>query len=144
AVLQAGRDAWEERVTVLELASGPSHPPSRLMNHHAIDWEVRQLHRPVVNFIREFRRWIDVHCVWRGNSLPSFGHAIGDTGVLVAGKSKADEPLAIELPPCLLQQRHPPPVVLDQVVVGGENLANAALIPDVPRNADFTLLDAPR
>src|SRR5204863_9888082 len=76
--------------------------------------------------------------------FPAFRHAVNSAGVLVAREAEADEPLAVELPPCLLQQRHPPPVVLDQVVVGGENLANAALIPDVPRNADFTLLDAPR
>ena len=59
------------------------------------------------------------------SSSQPLGTAIDDTRVLVAGEAEADEPLAVELPRRLLQQRHPPPVVLDQVVVGGEDVGDA-------------------
>jgi len=54
-------------------------------------------------------------------SHPS-GTPFFDVGVLVAGEAKADEPLAVELLRCLLQQRHPPPVVLIRLVGGRESL----------------------
>ena len=53
--------------------------------------------------------------------LPTLRHAVGDTGVLMAGEAEAYEPLAVKLPRCLFQECHPPPVVLNQVVVGGED-----------------------
>ena len=76
-----------------------------------------------------------------GPSLPTLRHAVGDAGVLVAGEAEADEPLAIELPRRLLQQRHPPPVVLDQVVVGGEDVGNALLMRLVERNVELSSVD---
>src|SRR5215813_2403876 len=60
-------------------------------------------------------------------ALPPFRHAMGDVGVFVAGEAEAGEPLAVKLPRCLLQQRYPPLVVLDQGVVGGEDVSNAVL-----------------
>ena len=54
-------------------------------------------------------------------------HAVHDAGVLVAGEAEADQPLAVQLQRRFLQQRHPPAVVLDQVVVGGENIGDALL-----------------
>ena len=47
--------------------------------------------------------------------------------MFAAGEAEADEPLPVKLPRRLLQQRHPPPIVLHQVVVGGENVGNTAL-----------------
>ena len=56
--------------------------------------------------------------------LPSLGGTIAGLHVFMAGESEADEPLAVEQPRRFLQQRNPLPVVLDQVVVGRDNLAN--------------------
>ncbi|KAF5425531.1 MAG: hypothetical protein C5S41_03810, partial [Candidatus Methanomarinus sp.] len=39
----------------------------------------------------------------------------------MAGEAEVNEPLPIEQPRRLLQQLNPPLVVLDQVVVGGED-----------------------
>ena len=50
---------------------------------------------------------------------PSLGQTINDLGVLMAREAEVDEPLAVEHPRRFLQQRYPPPVVLDQVVVRG-------------------------
>ena len=41
--------------------------------------------------------------------------------MFVAGEAEVNEPLPIEQPRRLLQQLNPPSVVLDQVVVGGED-----------------------
>jgi hypothetical protein len=54
-------------------------------------------------------------------SVPALGQAVDDLDVLMAGEAEVDEPLAVEQPRRLLQQRNPPSVVLDQVVVGGED-----------------------
>ncbi len=63
----------------------------------------------------------------RSNPLPPVGDAVDDLDVFVAGEAEVHEPLAVEPPRCLLQKPNPPPVALDQVVVGGEGLANAGL-----------------
>ena len=60
-------------------------------------------------------------------TLPPLRHAVGDAGVLVAGEAEADEPLAVELARRLLQQPHPSPVVLDQVVVAPERTCDPQL-----------------
>src|SRR5947209_19653682 len=65
--------------------------------------------------------------------VPPLGYAVGSAGVLVAGETEADEPLAIELSGRLLQQRQPPPVVIDEVVVGGEGVGDALLYNDQRR-----------
>ena len=54
--------------------------------------------------------------------LPAFGEAVDDLDVFVAGEAEVDKPFAVEQPRRLFQQRNPAPVVLDQVVVGGEGL----------------------
>src|ERR1035441_9497416 len=46
---------------------------------------------------------------------------------LVAGESEADEPLFVKQSRRLLQQRHPPAVVFNQVVVGCESISNSVL-----------------
>src|SRR5262249_39139331 len=45
----------------------------------------------------------------------------------MAGETKADEPLPVKLLRCLLQQRHPPPVIVDQIIVGREDVGDATL-----------------
>ena len=51
-------------------------------------------------------------------------HPLGTPSVirvlLMPGEAEVDEPFLVEQPRRLLQQLNPPPVVLDQVVVGGE------------------------
>jgi hypothetical protein len=59
----------------------------------------------------------------------------------MAGEAQADEPLAVELPRRLLQQRHPPPVVLDQVVERGEDGARAPLRPQARKTLKLQLTD---
>src|SRR5450830_618546 len=46
----------------------------------------------------------------------------------MAGEAEADEPLLVEATGHLLQNRDAPRVVLDQVVVGGEDGGDAALL----------------
>ena len=53
---------------------------------------------------------------WR--PFPSLRKTIDDLSMFVVGEVEADEPLAVEQPRRLLQQRNPPLVVLDQVIVG--------------------------
>ena len=53
-------------------------------------------------------------------SDPPIRQAVDDACLLMAGEAEADKPLLIQQSHRLLQQRHPPPVVFDQVVVGGE------------------------
>jgi hypothetical protein len=60
-------------------------------------------------------------------AFPSLRRAVGDAGVFVAGEAEADEPFSVKLSRCILQQRHPPPIVLDQVVVGGEDFSDSPL-----------------
>src|SRR6266699_732744 len=67
-------------------------------------------------------------------ALPSLRHAVHDASVFMAREAKAYEPLAIEPPRGILQERHPPPVVLDQVVVGGNDRYYATLNLHSPRN----------
>src|SRR5262245_11304214 len=59
--------------------------------------------------------------------LPPLRHAVGDMGVFVAREAEADEPFPVKLPCCLLQQGHPPTIVLDQVVVSREDVCDATL-----------------
>src|SRR5258708_7379729 len=51
-------------------------------------------------------------------ALPSLREAVDDPCMFVAGEAEADEPLAVKQARRLLQQRHPPSVVRDQVIVG--------------------------
>lgn len=66
--------------------------------------------------------------------------------MFVAREAESDEPFLVEFPRRLLQQRHPPPVVLNQVVVGGKRFddsflnrtvwnPNLQLMQDVPVDA---------
>ena len=71
----------------------------------------------------------DVHHGDCRRLLPPFRHPVGDGVVFVAGEAEANEPLLVELPRRLLQQPHPPPVVLDQVVVGGEDVSDSSFVP---------------
>src|SRR5205823_5357597 len=59
--------------------------------------------------------------------LPPLGHALRDARVLVAREPVVDKPLAVEQPRRIFEKRHPPPVVLDEVVVGGEDVGDAPL-----------------
>ena len=60
--------------------------------------------------------------------LPPLG-AVCYLDVFVAGEAEVDEPFTIEQPSAAFsQQRNPPPVVLDQVVVGGEDVGNFLLV----------------
>jgi hypothetical protein len=52
---------------------------------------------------------------------PPLGQAINDLDVFMAGEAEVDEPLAVEHPRRLLQQHDPLPVILDEVVIGGED-----------------------
>ena len=47
----------------------------------------------------------------------------------MAGKAEPDEPLPVELTRLMYQQYNPPPVVFDQIVVGGEDVGDTALFP---------------
>src|SRR5262245_16106015 len=60
-------------------------------------------------------------------ALPAFRHAVDDAGMLVARKAEADEPFPIKLSHRFFQQFHPPPVILDQVVVRGEDIRDLLL-----------------
>jgi hypothetical protein len=61
-------------------------------------------------------------------ALPALRHPFGGkAGVFVAGEAEADEPLFVKVTRRLLQQRHAAAVVLDQVVVGGEDIGYASL-----------------
>src|SRR5207302_2027706 len=128
AVLKAWRDSREERVAVAELAPGSALPLRGLLNDHTIGRQIRHLHRPMLLFVRQPCGRVDLNRFGRWHSLPPFRHAAGYASVLVAGEAEADEPLAVELPRRLLQDGHPPPVVLDQVVVGGEDIGDALLL----------------
>src|SRR5579871_846829 len=56
--------------------------------------------------------------VFKGNALPPARNDGARDRVFVAREAEADEPLFVKQPRRLLQQRHPPAVVFDQVVVG--------------------------
>ena len=60
-------------------------------------------------------------------AFPARRYAIGDPRAFVAGEAEADEPFLVQQSGRLLQEGHPPTVVLDQVVVGGENGGNSSL-----------------
>ena len=70
----------------------------------------------------------DVDNIIKAPSLPPLGEAVGDLDMFVAGEAEVDEPLAVKKSRRLLQQRNTPLVVLDQVVVGGDNLNEAFLL----------------
>jgi hypothetical protein len=56
---------------------------------------------------------------------PDFG--VDERHVLVAGEAEVDEPLLVQRPRHLLQDRDPPRVVLDQVVIGREDRGDPLL-----------------
>src|SRR5450756_13387 len=62
-----------------------------------------------------------VHCLKRGAFAPPLRHAVDNAGAFVAGELEADEPFFVEQARGLFQQSNPAAVVLDQVVVGGED-----------------------
>ena len=45
----------------------------------------------------------------------------------MAGEAEVNKPLLVEQPRRLFQQLNPPPIVLDQIVVGGEDGGDADL-----------------
>jgi len=59
--------------------------------------------------------------------LPPLGHAVLDFDMFMAGEAEVDEPLFVQKPRSLLQQLNPPPVVFDEVVVGGEDGGDTSL-----------------
>ena len=89
-----------------------NHPTFRQRGH----WHIRYDAFIVARSLRVY-----LEGVRRGQSLPPLGKAVDDLDVFVAREAEVDEPLAVEHPRRFLQQRNPAPVVLDQVVVGGEN-----------------------
>lgn len=90
-------------------------------------------------FLIYYKTWCTIIIVWGDSSteerhritdstpLPPLRHAVDDLDVLVTGKAEADEPLLVQQARRLLQQLNPPSVVLDHVVVGGEDGNNAVL-----------------
>src|SRR3569832_71288 len=97
------------------------------MNHHTVNWQVGHLNKPVFVFVRKRRPGIYLDSLGSGNTFPTLRNAFGDGGMFMAGEAEEDEPLAVELPRRVFQQRHPPPVVFDQIVVGGKNVGDALL-----------------
>ena len=61
------------------------------------------------------------------SNVPPLRHAVRDFSVLIAGKAQVHEPLFIQPLGRLLQQFDLLSVILNQVVVGGENVGDAAL-----------------
>ena len=59
--------------------------------------------------------------------IPPLGEAVYEFDVFVAGGAKVNEPFVVEQSRRLLHQRNPPSVVVDQVVIGGEDLSNLVL-----------------
>src|SRR5439155_12610580 len=59
--------------------------------------------------------------------LPFLRKALNDLDVFVAGEAESDEPFAVKHPRRFLLQRDAPPVVLDQVVVGGKDVGDSLL-----------------
>ena len=62
----------------------------------------------------------NLNYIAQSTPLPLLGEAVGDLEVFVAGEPEVNEPLAVEKTRRLLQQCNSPPVIVDQVVVGGE------------------------
>jgi hypothetical protein len=60
-------------------------------------------------------------------ALPPFRQAVDDPGVLAAWETEPDKPLPVKLPRCVFQQLHPPPIVLDQIVIGRKNISDPLL-----------------
>ena len=58
---------------------------------------------------------------------PPLRHSILNLDVLMPGEPQPHEPLLVEQPRCLFQQLNPPPVVFNQVVVGGEDVPDSFL-----------------
>jgi hypothetical protein len=71
--------------------------------------------------------------------VPHRRETSGNPDVFATGEAETDEPFAVKQPGRFLQQRNPPPVVLDQVVVGLEYACNAPLIPQLRANNGQTL-----
>lgn len=59
--------------------------------------------------------------------FPSLRHAVDGLRAGVAGKAEPDEPLAVNLSCCPFENCNPPPVILDEVIVGGEYVGDVAL-----------------
>src|SRR5579862_494239 len=88
--------------------------PRNIATHKISDWPWRRPSSNCAQVTEDLRR-------------PSVRHAVCDAGVLVAGEAETDEPLAVELSCHLFQERHSPPVVLDQAIVIGKDVYNALL-----------------
>ena len=71
--------------------------------------------------------------------LPTFRDSVDDVGMFMAGEAEADEPLLVEQSSRLLQQGHPPPVVLYQVIVRGEHIGDF-LLDRSRRNSDWQIV----
>ena len=67
-----------------------------------------------------------------GQRLACLDHPIGEAicgpDVFVTGETEVDEPLAVEQPRRPLQQRDPPPIALNQIIIGGEDLDKEILL----------------
>lgn len=79
-------------------------------------WNISILMRRICCFGRAATE--NIHNLKGGFPLPPLRDAVDDWGVLVAGEAEADKLFLVEQPCRLLQQLNPPPVVLDQGVVG--------------------------
>ena len=60
--------------------------------------------------------------------FPTLWDALYDCYLLVTGEAEVNEPLAIEKPRRLLQQRNPPSVIFHQVVIDGEDRDDSTLL----------------
>ena len=84
------------------------------------------------NLIIKFRLWALAHSyisnTGQGLFLPSFRHAIHNFGVLMAGEAQVYKPLFIQPLSRFFQQFDLLSVVLDEVVIGEENIGNPTLV----------------
>ena len=79
--------------------------------------EVARVHAPLHN----------LYYIVQRTALPPHGESIGNLDVLVTGEPEVNEPLAVEQTSSLLQQRNPPPIVLNQIIVGRRDVDHALL-----------------
>ena len=70
---------------------------------------------------------VDVKSRRRLEMPPTIGDTLRALDVLMPWKAEVDEPLAVEEPCRLLQQRNPPPVSFDQVIVASEDVGHPLL-----------------
>jgi len=59
--------------------------------------------------------------------LPSFREISNDIDVFISREAEVDEPFSVEHLRCILQQGDAPPVILDKIIVGGEDGDNTSL-----------------